>query len=215
MKMKTSTHIASLLLAATFNVAAQTQPPKPPNRVEELLKIQPYIRCDGFADGVRGVKLDSRPQSASPWREVSVGGTAHRVSVVDGKRVMYAYPGSDFFANLKVERSAWESYRDDKDTVQKSLIEIAQTGGADLQDFSLHGFSGQTLTKKSLSGNTLGITQLFVDEDQMIVTIYFLNQAPDKRRFKTFEEFVVLRDSFVSGYSECVAKNRATLLFPQ
>lgn len=213
--MKTLTLIASLLLSATYN-AALAQSPKPPSQLEGLLKIQPYIRCEGFADGVRGVKLDSRPQSAEPWREVTLGGTARRVSVVDGKRVMYAYPGTDFFANLKVERSAPVSYRDDKDIVKKSLIEIAQAdGSSDIQDFVLHGFSGKTLTKRALSGSTLGITQLFSDEDQMIVTIYFLNQALDKRRFKTFEEFVALRDSFVNGYSECVTKKRATPLLLQ
>lgn len=214
--MKTFTFIASLVLSATYNVAALAQSPKPPSQLEALLKIQPYVRCDGFAEGVRGVKLDSRPKTAEPWREVSVGGTARRVSVADGKRVIYAYPGTDFFANLKVERSVPESYRDDKNIVQKSLIEIAQAdGSADVQDFILHGFSGQTLTKRALSGSTLGITQLFSDEDQMIVTIYFLNQAPEKRRFKTFEEFVALRNSFVSGYSECVAKKRTTPLLLQ
>lgn len=207
---------ASFLLTTTFSIAAFAQSPKPPSQLEGLLKIQPYVRCEGFADGVRGVKLDSRPKSVSPWREVSVGGATRRVSVVDGMRVMYAYPGTDFFANLKVERSAWESYRDDKDIVQKSLVEIAQAdGSADVQDFSLNSFSGQTLTKRALSGSTLGMTQIFSDEDQVIVTIYFLNQEPDKRRFKTFEEFVALRDSFVSGYAECVAKKRATPLLLQ
>jgi hypothetical protein len=214
--MKTLTLIASFVLSVTYNIAALAQSPKPPSQLEGLFKIQPYVRCDGFAEGVRGVKLDSRPKTAAPWREVSVGGTARRVSVSDGMRVMYAYPGTDFFANLKVERSAPDSYQDDKDIIQKSLAEIAQTdGSADVQDFVLHGFSGQTLTKRALSGSTLGITQLFSDEDQMIVTIYFLNQAPEKRRFKTFEEFVALRDGFVSGYSECVAKKRTTPLLLQ
>lgn len=96
------------------------------------------------------------------------------------------------------------------------LIEVAQAdGNVDVQDFALHGFSGQTLTKRSLSGSTLGITQLFSDDDQMIVTIYLLSQAPDKSRFKTFAEFVVLRNSFVSGYAECVAKKRVTSLLLQ
>ena len=203
-------------LSITYSISALAQSPEPPSQLEGLFKIQPYVRCEGFADGVRGVNLDSRPKTALPWREVRVRGEARRVSVITGMRVTYAYPGTDFFANLKAERSAFESYKADKDIVRQSLIEAAQAeGNVDVQDFALHGFSGQTLTKRALSGSTLGITQLFSDDDQMIVTIYFLNQAPDKSRFKTFAEFVVLRNSFVNGYAECVAKKRTTSMLLQ
>jgi hypothetical protein len=50
--------------------------------------------------------------------------------------------------------------------------------------------------------------QLFSDEDLVIVTIYFLNQLPENRRFQTYEEFISLRDAFIRGYIDCVAQKR-------
>jgi hypothetical protein len=176
---------------------------------EDSSKLQPYIHCDGFAGGVRGVTLDRRPPTAEPWREVSSGGTTWRVSVVEGYRVMYSYPRTYPFANLKAERSDPSKYAEDKQLVMRSVAELASVdGNTELIDFANQSFSGQTVTKKELGGSTLGITQIFSDRDLVIVTIFFLNHAPQDRRFQTYEEFISLRDDFVRGYMECVAKKR-------
>ena len=214
--MRTLTLFAVVLIFATQNITALAQATKPPSKLDGMLKLQPYVRCDGFADGVRGVKLDSRPMGGDPWREVLVGVTKRRVSVVHGYRVMFAYPGTDFFANLKAEQSDPTKYVEDKETVRLSLSEAGKTeSNVNVKDFKLQGFTGQSLTRRTLIGSTLGITQLFSDEDSVIVTVYFLNQAPEKRRFKTYEEFVALRDKFVTGYADCVAKKRLTPLLLQ
>ena len=174
---------------------------------EHALKLRPYIHCDGFAGGVRGVALDRRPQTADRWREVGFGNTNGRVSVVDGYRVAYSYPRTFQFANLKAERSDPSRYAEDKRIITLNLADMAKAdANTALADFSDRGFSGQTLTKKELSGTTLAITQIFSDEDSVIVTIYFMNQVPEMRRFQTHEEFIALRDSFIRGYVECVAR---------
>ncbi len=179
-------------------------------QAEHALKLGPYIHCDGFAGGVRGVALDRRPQTAEPWREVGFGNTSGRVSVVDGYRVAYSYPRTFQFANLKAERSDPSRYAEDKRIVALNLAEMAKAdGNTALADFSDRGFSGQTLAKKELSGTTLAITQIFSDEDAVIVTIYFMNQVPEMRRFQTHEEFISLRDSFIRGYVECVARKKS------
>ena len=155
--------------------------------------------------------LDRRPQSAEPWREVGFNGKSQRVSVVDGYRVMYSYARTYPFANLKAERSDLSRYIEDKGIVTLNLAEMANADGTvDLVNFSYRGFSGQTLTKRELAGRALGIAQILSDEDSVIVTIYFLNQAPENRRFQTYEEFISLRDAFIRGYIECVAKKRST-----
>ena len=65
----------------------------------------------------------------------------------------------------------------------RSLAELASAdGNAELADFFNQGFSGQTVTKKELGGSTLGITQIFSDRDLVIVTIFFLNHAPQGMR---------------------------------
>jgi hypothetical protein len=182
----------------------------PPSRPEDGSRLQPYILCDGFAGGVRGVTLDRRPPTAEPWREVSSGGMTQRVSVLEGYRVMYSYPRTYPFARLKAERSDPSRYSEDKQIVMRSLAELASTdGNTELVDFSNQGFSGQTVTKKALGGSALGITQIFSDEDAVIVTVFFLNHAPQNRSFRTYGEFVALRDDFVRGYMECVAKKRS------
>ena len=199
-----------LLILAT-HATSEAGEPNPPRQLENNSTLQPYIRCDGFAGGVRGVTLDRRPQSAEPWREVGFNGKSQRVSVVDGYRVMYSYARTYPFANLKAERSDLSRYIEDKGIVTLNLAEMANADGTvDLVNFSYRGFSGQTLTKRELAGRALGIAQILSDEDSVIVTIYFLNQAPENRRFQTYEEFISLRDAFIRGYIECVAKKRST-----
>ena len=78
----------------------------------------------------------------------------------------------------------------------------------ELVNFSERGFSGQTLSKRELNGSTLAMTQIFSDEDSVIVTIYFHNQEPEMRNFQTYEEFISLRERFIRGYIECVARKR-------
>jgi hypothetical protein len=198
----------TLLAVDSTSFAGEAGLPMQPGNTFEF---QPYIHCDGFAGGVRGVTLDRRPPNATPWREVSFGGRTERVSVVDGYRVTYSYPRTYPFANLKAERSDPSRYDEDKRIVTENFVAIAKAdGNVALESFSDRGFWGQTLTKKKLGGRTLGITQIFLDEDSVVVTIFFLNQAPENRRFETYDEFISLRDRFVRGYIECVAKKRSS-----
>ena len=171
--------------------------------------LEPYIRCDGFAGGVRAVTLDRRPADAPRWRTVELPGRSERVSVLDGYRVMYSYPRMLPFARLNAEQSEPASYQADKSTVTKYFAGIAQADdNTAISAFTAGGFAIQSLTKKALGGTTLGITQLLSDADGVIVTIYFLNQVPELRQFETYEEFVRLRDDFVRGYAECAASRR-------
>ena len=181
-----------------------------PKQVTEAATMHAYVYCDGFAGGVRGVALDRRPPTAEPWREVGFGEKIERVSVVDWYRVIYSYPRTYWFANLKAERSDRARYEEDKRIVTGNFAALASADdNTVLTDFADRGFAGQTLTKKELGGSTLGITQILSDEDSVIVTIYFMNQNPENRAFQTHAEFVALRDDFVRGYMECVAEKKA------
>ncbi|OLE21631.1 MAG: hypothetical protein AUI36_34315 [Cyanobacteria bacterium 13_1_40CM_2_61_4] len=72
---------------------------------------------------------------------------------------------------------------------------------------SYDGFEGYAINRKSIMGNTLGIAILFSDSNYQIVTIYFLNQNPKKRKFQTIEEWRTLRDKLLNRYTGC-AKHR-------
>ena len=200
----------ALFLLGTVAAHAAAGEAAAPKQPTEAATMHAYVHCDGFAGGVRGVALDRRPTNAVPWREVGFGANIGRVSVVDGYRVMYSYPRTYWFANLKAERSDASRYGEDKRIVTENFIALAAADdGAFLTNFSGRGFAGQTLTKKELGGSTLGITQILSDEDSVIVTIYFLNQHPENRAFQTYEEFIGLRDRFVRGYIECVTQRKA------
>ena len=199
----------SFLLSAVAYGSAGAGEPDPARLQENSLQLQPYTLCDGFADGIRAVTLDRRPQTAEQWREVEFGGQNQRVSVVDGYRVGYSYPRKLGFASLRAERSDPSKYAGDKQTVTLNLAGMAKADGStDLVEFSDRGFSGQTLSKRELSGRTLAMTQIFSDEDSVIITIYFHNQVPEMRNFQTYEEFISLRERFIRGYIECVARKR-------
>lgn len=173
-------------------------------------RLRPYASCDGFAGGVRATIADRRPADAPRWREVVVDGEVRRVSVLDGYRVFYSYPRTYPFARLNAERSDPARYDEDKRVVREQFAAIARADGdVELASFAAGGFSGQTLAKKALGGRALGITHIFADADATIVTIFFLNQEPEVRSFRTHEEFVALRERFVRGYLECVETRRA------
>jgi hypothetical protein len=207
-----NSYAPGLLLLASVAAHGASSPDKAasPKEFTEAATMHAYVHCDGFAGGVRGVALDRRPPTAEPWREVGFGEKTERVSVVEGYRVIYSYPRTYWFANLKAERSDPARYEEDKRIVTGNFAALA---GADdntvLTDFSGRGFAGQTLTKKELGGSTLGITQILSDEDSVIVTIFFMNQEPENRAFQTHAEFVALRDDFVRGYMKCVAEKKA------
>ena len=173
-------------------------------------KLRAYIHCDGFAGGVRGVVLDRRPQTAEPWREVGIAGTSRRVSVADGYRVAYSYARTYAFASLRAEQSDPVRYAEDRSIVTANFAEMAKADRAlDLAEFSIRGLPVQTLTKRQLAGRTLAMAQILADVDAVIVTIFFLNQAPEHRHFQAMEEFIGLRDAFIRGYIECVMTKRA------
>ena len=191
------------ILATTFlliagNAAAQTI-----NRDESL---KPYTTCQ-FEDGLKVVQVDRLPEHIT-FRTENTSNGEKQISLADGYRVMVAYPKTDFFANIKAEKSNPTKYTTDKETAIEAL-KFAATTSKELESqepvkVSYNGFEGYAINRKSIVGNTLGITILFLDPDQHIVTIYFLNQSPKKRKFQTIEEWRTLRDNFLDRYSACV-----------
>jgi hypothetical protein len=130
-----------------------------------------------------------------------------QISLADGYRVMVAYPKTDFFANIKAEKSDPAKYEVDKQIALEGLKYAAITTkdmeSSEPVKLSYDGFEGYTINRKSIVGNTLGITVLFSDSNYQILTIYFLNQTAKKRRFQTIEEWRTLRDNFLKRYTVC------------
>ncbi len=172
--------------------------------------LKPYTSCQ-FEDGLKVVQVDRLPKAVT-FRTVTTSGGEKKVSLADGYRVMVAYPKTDFFANIKAEKSDPDDYAKDKETVLEGLKwDVANSREMESQEpvrVSYNGFEGYTVNRKSLAGGTLGITALFSDADHHIVTIYFLNQNPKKRKFQTVEEWRALRDNFLNRYTSCIKGDR-------
>ena len=127
------------------------------------------------------------------------------MSLADGYRVMLAYPSTDFFANLKLELSQDSRYPQDKQTVVESLRYLSNQSSREARTsvpierpayrgVDVYGVNFPTIdfyienNPPTLGGGPIGTYVLFDDPRKVIVTVYFLNQRPGGRRFKTTEE---------------------------
>jgi hypothetical protein len=138
---------------------------------------------------------------------------------------MLAYPASEYFANVKVELSQDSRYADDKDAIVASMAYLAnqssKEAGAKVslerrayQRFDVYAVNFPTIdfydlnNPPTLGGGPIGTFVLFDDPRSVVVTVYFLNQRPERRRFRTVEEWRVLRDRFLESYTSCLARSQ-------
>lgn len=185
--------------------------------------LRPLTRCD-FRDGLRIVSADRIPVEIRERQVVTPTGQ-QRVSLADGYRVMLAYPRTDFFANLKIEMSQDSRYSDDKKTVVESLKYLSNQSSMEAgvpvpleheayKGFDVYAVNFPTIdfyienNPPTLGGGPIGTYVLFDDSRKMIVTVYFLNQRPERRQFKTMEEYRILRERFLEDYTTCTARTQ-------
>jgi hypothetical protein len=145
------------------------------------------------------------------------------VSLADGYRILMAYPGSDYFANVKLELSQETRYAADKKAVVANMEYLANRTSKDagaavpllhdtLRGFDMYGFDFPTIdfyiagNPPTLGGGPIGTYLLLHDGRRLIATVYILNQRPERRRFKTIQEYRDLRDRFLDNYTTCLQK---------
>jgi hypothetical protein len=171
--------------------------------------LKPYTTCKSEGDlEVRDISRGSK--SAPKYREVTTAKGEHRVSVIDGYRVMFGYKDvSYYYANVKIEQSDPQSYAQDKGIVIDELKHLTSSDQASKILFAdkamLNGFEHYGIDRDAIDvGGVISIHVLFYEADNLIITIYFLNQEKKKRRFNNVEEYRTLRDSFLNRYTECL-----------
>jgi hypothetical protein len=130
----------------------------------------------------------------------------YTVPMLEGRRLMFAYPDEDFYANVKVEILPKDGYADSKKALtgefEKILAADDNSRNYKLKP-QLNGFDIQGLDRSKREGGVLGIYLLFDDPTRTVMTIYFLNQEPPKR-FRTMEEYGAVRDHFLAEYTTCI-----------
>ena len=193
-----------LLLCSLALVRAQT--PADP--------LKPYTTCR--VPGDLKIKQVTRRTAGDNYREVTTDNGKQKVSVLDGYRVMFAYPDlTYYFANVKIEQSAPDSYSFDKEIVVNELKHYSSIKESTAMVFTdktpLNGFEHYGMDRDKVDiGGQVGTHVLFYDPAHLVITIYFLNQSKavflNNRRFETIKQYRELRDDFLTHYSECLKR---------
>ena len=195
----------ALLVSSVLIVRAQSTSTDP---------LKSYTTCK-----VRGdlkIREVTRRNATDNYREITADKGKQKVSVVAGYRVMFAYPDLPYyFANVKIEQSAPDSYAADKEILVNQLKHYSSIKEAHpmifedkkmLNDFEHYGMDRDKIDV----GDQVGIHVLFYDPAQLVVTIYFLNQSKaaffNKRRYEDIKEYREIRDNFLNSYSECLKR---------
>lgn len=200
------------LPAVALAVLLSSTPVRP--QTPNVDPLKPYTACK--VPGDLKIKEITRRTASDNYREVTTGKGKEKVSVLDGYRVMFAYPDLPYyFANVKIEQSASERYAQDKEILVNQLKYFTTTKEPTGMIFAdktlLNGFEHYGIDRDKIDkGGQVGIHVLFYDPDRLVVTIYFLNQSKavfaNNRRFETIKQYQELRDDFLTHYSECLKR---------
>lgn len=131
------------------------------------------------------------------------------VPLAGGTRLMYAYPHTDFFANVKVEQIPARDYTQAKQDLIANFEQILTADDSSTRNYALkprlNGLEIFGLDRRKLEGGVLGIYLFFVDRTHTATTIYFLNQDPAERKFDNLDSYAALRDGFLDTFTGCAA----------
>ena len=186
-----------------------------------------------LAGGLTLASLEKRCQDCVPWREIAFQSLTEpvrkeTVSVQDGYRAMYLFPGSQYFANVKVERSAAGQFEADRDVIERALRHECQRKFINVEEFvaqkpavreklesirmpgrpyleveqgEAHGIEYLACTENAIGliSSTISQVQLFIPAKRITVTAYLLKQQ--KMHFTTIQQFRELRDAFIDSYA--------------
>jgi len=165
-----------------------------------------YSNCT-FADGLQIVQTDMLPPGVNA-RPVETPSGERRIDLEAGMRIMFAYPDTDFYANVKAERLPAGNYPELKKILMDNFDYMAKGNVVNTAVHSpMNGFEVHGLDREKLEGGVLGIYLFLDDATRTVTTIYLLNQEPQNRKFKTIEEYRTLRDRFLPAYTGCIRRN--------
>jgi hypothetical protein len=185
-------------------------------------------------DGLKLVEVKPRCEDCSPWRFVDYRDNRmpevlkqEKVSVQAGYTAMYAFPGTEYFANAKIEQSVPGHYENDRTVVisamkhecarkKERITDYLQDNRAarekvepllpkgknfiDVEEATYKGMEYVSCTENviGLMGATVSQLHIFVPANDMIITAYLLKQKNAK--FKNISEFLEMRRDFIEGY---------------
>lgn len=174
-------------------------------------ELRAYESCS-FNDGLAIVDVSPLAPGVTS-RPVRTRRGEFPLQLSAGRRVMFAYPGTDFYANVKVELLPTESYPQQKQLLKDGFDYTLASSPENSRNYDLasqlNGIEIQGLDRLKLEGGVLGVYLFFDDARRLATTVYLLNQDPARRKFQTISEYATLRDKFLGTYTSCIQKNLA------
>ena len=199
--LATILEIATLLFLEAATTVVPAQPPP------DAAALTSCTSCQ-FSDGLQIVHtVPLAPGITS--REVETDSGPRQIDMRAGLRVMFAYPETDFYANVKAELLPAANYPQLKQFLLDNFRHLVHGNTLNTALHSpVNGLEIHGLDREMLEGGVLGIYLLFDDQVHLATTIYLLNQEPQNRKFQTMEEYRGLRDRFLSSYTACIRSNQ-------
>lgn len=169
-----------------------------------------YTSCK-FGDGL--AVFETSPLAPGVHaRTVQTTKGKKQIELVEGRRVMFAYPDKDFYANVKVEILPEKNYAEARQSLIENFDYVLASGDGNNRNYglkpTLNGQDVRGLDRDKLEGGVLGLYLLINDTSRTVTTIYFLNQEPKDRSFQTIEEYRSMRDRFLETYTGCISGKR-------
>ena len=165
-----------------------------------------YTTCR-FSDGLAVVESSPLAQGVHA-RTVETSKGPRQIEMIEGRRVMFAYPDKDFYANVKVEILPEKNYAETRQSLIDNFDYLLASGDGNTRNYglkpTLNGQDVRGLDRDKLEGGVLGVYLLLNDDSRMVTTIYLLNQEPKDRSFQTMGEYRAMRDRFLETYTACI-----------
>lgn len=235
-----SRHLLALMLLAFAAGPAQ------PADVRPLPTLFAQLVPPSLGAGLQLVQLRRRCEGCEPWRMVDFHSNdtlspvrREKVSVQAGVTAIYAYPGTDDFANVKIEQSMPGRYAQDRQLVIDAIShefrrkkervgahlgahpeirdKVRQLLPAGKEPIEFEQLSRDGIEVVAYTENVIGLTSatisqihFFVPEREVIVTAYLVRQKHPK--FADIGEFLHLRADFIRAWTAHLARRAGPLL---
>ncbi len=177
----------------------------PALRAQAFGRFAAYEHCR-FPDGLTLVEDQPLAKGIEGRTVKTIMGTRN-IPLTGGTRLIYAYPDTQPFANVKVEQIPTADYKQAKLDLIANFEQILTGNDPVTRNYTLkprlNGAEIYGLDRTRLEGAVIGIYLFFVDRTHTVTTIDFLNQDPTLRKFSSLEDYAPLRDSFISTYTRC------------
>lgn len=170
--------------------------------------LRPLANCP-FGPSLQAISVDRAPSTMTA-RSVQTSTGPMQVSVAEGYRMMLAFPDTQPFVNLKLERSLPGRLAADRTAILAQMTSFAATPGATVAPFKVierNGIEIMALNNPTLDGGgVISIYTLISEKSNVIATAYLLDQKPAQRKFKDYEQYQALRDEFIFALAVCMAE---------